>query len=175
MERSMILDLSITKSKTTGERDFNRVFFVGIRYGYSGRSWAMSIQSPTCYVKFDPAKIEAFDQTRVLLQPSIPDGSFLAYPAEFMAFVDHIETLGERLKRELTARGEDTSNWRMPTKYKDGICEGIYAKLKNATVKQVIKTEPNHLKCVLKLTCLYANDNQSGVSFELTDARSDPM
>jgi len=85
-----------------------------------------------------------------------------------MAFVDHVETLGERLKSELESMGEDTSSWRMPEKYKDGICEGIYAKLKSNVVRDMIITEPNHLKCVLKLICVYANDMLSGASFELT-------
>jgi hypothetical protein len=169
------MDLSITKSKTIGEQDFNKIYFIGIRHGHGARPWSMSIQSPPCHVKFDPTKFETYDNIRVLLQPSIPDGSFLAYPAEFMAFVDHVETLGERLKTDLMEQGEDVSKWRLPAKYKDGICEGIYAKLKNATVKELVRAEPNRLRCVLKLTCVYANQNQSGMSFELTAVYPDTL
>ena len=133
------------------------------------------MQSPTCYVKFDPTKFETEDHSRVLIQHSIPDGSFLAYPAEFLAFVDHIETLGNRLKSELEALGENTSNWRLPVKYKDGICEGIYAKLKSNAIRDVIRSDPNHVRCVLKVVCAYANDYQSGISLELTAVYPSPL
>ena len=164
------MQLTVTKSKRVGQPNSLQVYFIGIRHGYGGRPWSVNVQSPPCHVRFDPTKFETEDHARVLIQPSIPDGSFQPYPAEFMAFVDHIECLGERLKTELEILGEDTSKWRMPVKYKDGICEGIYAKLKSNTVRDTIRSDNNYLRCVLKLVCVYANEYQAGVSFELTAA-----
>ena len=169
------MQLSITKSKKVGNPESTQIYFVGIRHGYGGRPWSLQMQSPACYVKFDPTKFETEDHSRVLIQHSIPDGSFLAYPAEFLAFVDHIETLGNRLKSELEALGENTSNWRLPVKYKDGICEGIYAKLKSNAIRDVIRSDPNHVRCVLKVACVYANEYQSGISLEVNAVYPSPL
>ena len=66
------MQLSITKSKRVGAPESTRIYFVGIRHGYGGRPWSLQMQSPACYVKFDPTKFETEDHSRVLIQPSIP-------------------------------------------------------------------------------------------------------
>ena len=162
------MDFKITKSKKVTEG--MDVYFIGIRHGFQQRPWDYKIQSPPSNVQFVTSKYHSTDYTRVLISPVILDGTFTAYPAEFMAFVDHVERLSARLKSELEKNDADTTNWKAPLKYSDGICTGIYAKLKNVTVREHIRMNPNRLKCALKLSCVYVGSNVSGLTFELVQA-----
>lgn len=162
------MDFAITRTKRV-----NRgvdVYFVGIRHGFQSRPWNYTIQSPPCSIQFVYTKFQTMDQSRILLSPCVLDGSFTSYPAEFMAFVDHVENLSERLKSEMNGIKADTSNWKHPFKYSDGICLGIYAKVKNHNLKEQIKTSNNRVKCTLKLSCVYISSESAGMTFELTSA-----
>ena len=163
------IDFQITKSKRV---DSNmQVFFVGIRHGHGARAWNFTVQSPPCNVRFTQSKYNnEHPECRVLLSPNVPDGSFVAYPSEYLAFVDHIETAARRLKREMEEMGADTTHWKLPMKFADNICQGLYAKVKMNHVREILKTNTNNLVCTLKLTCVYFSRENSGLSFEVVNA-----
>jgi hypothetical protein len=162
------MDFSITKSKSVNNK--MEIYFIGISHGFSAKPWSYTVQSPPCFVQFVPSKFQSVDHSRVLLSPSLPDGTITAYPSEFLAFVDHIEALSARLMDEmLQLRGSSyiQEKWKAPLKYTDGICLGIYAKLRSNLIRDMIRMSPNRLKCSLKLTCTYLSPENCGMSFEL--------
>jgi hypothetical protein len=162
------MDFTITKTKRVNKG--MDVYFIGIRHGFQARPWNYNIQSPPASAQFVTSKYQSTDYTRVLISPAVLDGSFSAYPAEFMAFVDHVERLSDRLKSEMEKINVDTEKWKLPMKYADNICIGLYAKIKNNTVREQIRLNPNRLKCSLRLTCVYIGSEASGLTFELTHA-----
>jgi len=164
------MDFTITKTKRVN-KDMD-VYFIGIRHGFQARPWNYTIQSPPASAQFVTSKYQSIDYTRILISPSVLDGSFSAYPAEFMAFVDHVERLSDRLKSEMEKINANNEKWKLelPMKYSDNICIGLYAKVKNNAVREQIRINPNRLKCSLKLTCVYIGAEASGLTFELTQA-----
>ena len=162
-------DFQITKSKKV-ENDM-QVFFVGIRHGYGGRAWNFTVQSPPSSIRFTQLKImNEHPESRVFIAPKAPDGFFTPYPSEYLAFIDHIEHVAIRLKREMEELGMDTTHWKLPMKFTDGICQGIYAKVKSDPVRRILKGRANNVKCTLKLTCVFFSRENSGLSFEIIHA-----
>ena len=162
-------DFQITKSKRV-DNDM-QVYFVGIRHGFGGRAWNLSVQSPPCSISFTPSKYnKEHPECRVFIAPKAPDGHFTAYPSEYLAFIDHIECVAQRLKREMEAQGLDTTHWKLPMKFNDGICQGVYAKVKMDPVRRILKGRSNNVRCTLKLTCIFFSMENSGLSFEIINA-----
>jgi hypothetical protein len=162
-----LYDFKITKAKNTNNN--LQIYYVGICHGYGSRPFNFNVQSPACSVSFIPSK---YDQTenRVFIAPKAPDGFFTAYPSEYLAFIDHIECVAMRLKREMTNLGCDTTHWKLPMKFNDGICQGIYAKVKRDSVREILKERSNHVRVSLKLACIFFGNNNSGLSFEIINA-----
>jgi hypothetical protein len=160
-------DFKITKSLRAN--DNLDIYYVGISHGYNARPFGFNLQSPPCNVRFIPSKYDQ-SESRVFLAPKAPDGFFTAYPSEYLAFIDHVEGVAMRLKREMTEMGLDTTTWKLPMKFEEGICQGIYAKVKNADVRNVLKDRSNHVRVTLKLSCIFFSADNCGLSFEITNA-----
>ena len=162
-------DIQITKSKKVDPN--MQVFFAGIRHGYGNRAWNLTVQSPLSSISFTHSKYPGeHPESRVFIAPKAPDGYFTSYPSEYLAFLDHVEQLSVRLKREMEELGMDTTNWKLPMKFADGICQGIYAKVKMDPVRRILKGRANNVRCTLKLTCIYFSKENSGLSFEIIHA-----
>jgi chromatin remodeling complex protein RSC6 len=120
------MEFTITKSKSVNNK--MDIYFIGISHGFNAKPWSYTIQSPPCFVQFVPSKYQSVDHSRVLLSPSLPDGTITAYPSEFLAFVDHIEALSARLMDEmLQMKGSPyiQEKWKAPLKYSDSCLESM--------------------------------------------------
>jgi hypothetical protein len=147
------------------------VCFVGLKYGFGSRTWAFTITSPPCLVKYIDSKYQnEHKKARAMLTPCPPDGHDTSYPDQFLAFVDHLEKVSMILKDQLDAAGHDVSNWHSPIIEEEGIVTGLYAKVKNEFTRNVIDNDGNKLRCALKLSCAYFAKDRSGLSFELSSA-----
>ena len=62
------------------------------------------------------------------------------------------------------------ANGNSHSKYSDNICLRIYAKVKNNTLKETLKLNPNRIRCSLKLSCIYISAESAGLTFELINA-----
>jgi hypothetical protein len=160
-------DFKITKSLRAN--DNLDIYYVGISHGYGARPFGFNLQSPPCNVRFIPSKYDQ-SESRVFLAPKAPDGFFTAYPSEYLAFIDHVEGVAMRLKREMTEMGLDTTTWKLPMKFNEGICQGIYAKVKSEGVRSVLRDHPNNVRCSLKLSCIFFGKENSGLTFEIMNA-----
>ena len=160
-------DFKITRAKRAS--DNLDIYYVGISHGYGARPFSFNLQSPPCGVTFIPSKYDQ-SESRVFIAPKAPDGFFTAYPSEYLAFIDHVEGVAMRLKREMTDMGLDTTTWKLPMKFNEGICQGIYAKVKNADVRNTLKERSNHVRVTLKLSCIFFSADNCGLSFEITNA-----
>ena len=163
-------DFQITKCKKVDPN--MQVYFIGIKHGFgSNRAWNLTVQTPPCYARFTQSKYASeHPECRVLLAPNAPNGFFTMYPAEYLAFVDHIEGVATRLKREMEGLGHDTSHWKLPMKFSDSICQGLYAKVKDDNVRRVLRSSSNDVVCSLKLSCVFFGKENSGLSFEIISA-----
>ena len=66
--------------------------------------------------------------------------------------------------------GLDTTHWKLPMKFNEGICQGIYAKVKSEGVRNVLRDRPNNVRCSLKLSCIFFGNENSGLTFEIMNA-----
>lgn len=142
---------------------------IGLNHGHGGRTWAFTITSPPCTATFIQSKYDG-TQARARLSPNAPDGHSVEYPAQFIAFIDHLDQISNRLKEMLEKEQYVTDKWNSPFIEEDGNLQGVYVKVKNPTVRNIISQGGVNLKCTIKLTCIYFTKERCGLSFELVAA-----
>ena len=142
---------------------------IGLNHGQGGRSWAFTITSPPCTATFIQSKYDG-PHSRARLSPNAPDGTNVEYPAQFIAFIDHLDQISNRLKTMLEKEQYSVENWNTPFIEEDGNLQGVYVKVKNPCVRNLINQGGINLKCTIKLTCAYFTRDRCGLSFELVAA-----
>ena len=149
------------------------VYYAGVKDPISKKRWAFTIGTPTCYVQFATSAFEGeAPNSRALLCPLYFDHTHaLPDHSPFMAFLDHVEAISNRLKSMLATQ-RDVSTWQSPLKLENGFIVGVQAKIRTDTVRQAILQSNGTLKCCLRMTCVYFAKERSGISFELIEAYS---
>lgn len=149
------------------------VFFAGVMDPVCRKRWAFTIGTPSCLVSFANVAFEGEPKnSRVLISPNYTfNGSGSPDSSLFQEFMDHVEGISQRFKTMMqTYYDRDVSNWQSPFKVENGFIVGMQAKVKNDNIRQLVLAGSGHLKCVLKLTCVYFAKGRSGLSFELVEA-----
>jgi hypothetical protein len=109
--------------------------------------------------------------SRVLICPPFNDGLTTPDQASFMAFLDHIDEVSNKLK-DIVKALSDVSHWQSPIRIVDGLMVGLQAKVKTDVVRNAIMMNNGVVKCCLKLTCVYFANQRSGLAFELIEAHA---
>jgi hypothetical protein len=129
------------------------------------RHWTVTFVTPSVLItpinqRFDAQNIRAL----------LTQNHYIAESNKtFTNFLMDMELLSSMMKEALSNKGVNTSSWMSCIKSSDGGNNGVAVKVKAPHLKDLVMNFRKPFRCVLKITCLYKNDQSSGMALELVD------